>query len=34
MVVIKFIAPRIDAAPATCKLNIPKYTDGPECAII
>jgi hypothetical protein len=32
IVVIKLIAPRIDAAPDKCKLNIAKSTEGPECA--
>jgi len=32
MVVIKLIAPKIDAAPDKCKLKIAKSTDGPECA--
>jgi hypothetical protein len=31
IVVIKLIAPKIDAAPAKCKLNIAKSTEGPEC---
>ena len=31
IVVIKFIAPRIDEAPAKCKLNIAISTAGPEC---
>jgi hypothetical protein len=31
IVVIKFIAPIIDEAPAQCKLNIAKSTDPPEC---
>jgi len=30
IVVIKFIAPKIDDAPAKCKLNIAKSTDPPE----
>jgi hypothetical protein len=34
MVVIKFIAPIIDDAPAKCKLKIAKSTEGPECACI
>lgn len=29
-VVIKFIAPNIDDAPAKCKLNIAKSTEPPE----
>ena len=32
MVVIKFAAPRIEDAPAKCKLKIAKSTDGPLCA--
>jgi len=34
MVTIKFIAPKIDDAPAMCKLKIPKSTAGPECPSI
>ena len=30
IVVIKFIAPAIEEAPAICKLKIAKSTDGPE----
>ena len=30
MVTIKLIAPKIEAAPATCKLKIAKSTEGPE----
>jgi len=30
MVVIKLIEPKIEAAPAKCKLKIAKSTDGPE----
>ena len=30
MVVIKFIAPIIEEAPAQCKLKIAMSTDGPE----
>jgi len=30
IVVIKFIAPIMDEAPAQCKLNIAKSTDPPE----
>jgi hypothetical protein len=30
IVTIKLIAPAIDDAPAKCKLNIAKSTDGPE----
>jgi hypothetical protein len=30
MVVIKFIAPNKDDAPAKCKLKIAKSTEGPE----
>ena len=33
-VVIKFIAPKIEDAPAKCKLNIAKSTEPPECASI
>jgi len=32
IVVIKLIAPKIEEAPAKCKLKIAKSTDGPECA--
>jgi hypothetical protein len=32
MVVIKFIAPKIEEIPAKCKLKIAKSTDEPECA--
>jgi len=32
MVTIKLIAPKIDDAPAICKLKIAKSTEGPECA--
>jgi hypothetical protein len=32
IVVIKFIAPAIEEAPAKCKLNIDKSTAGPEWA--
>lgn len=32
MVVMKFIAPRIEAIPDKCKLKIAQSTDGPECA--
>ena len=31
-VVIKFIDPKIEAAPDKCRLKIAKSTDGPECA--
>jgi hypothetical protein len=31
IVVIKLIAPKIEEAPAKCKLNMAKSTDGPEC---
>jgi len=34
IVTIKFIAPRIDDAPAKCKLKMAKSTAGPECACI
>jgi len=30
IVVIKFIAPAIDEAPAICKLKIAKSTEAPE----
>jgi len=30
IVVIKFIAPKIDEIPAKCKLNIAKSTEPPE----
>jgi hypothetical protein len=30
IVVIKLIAPKIEEAPAKCKLKIAKSTDGPE----
>jgi hypothetical protein len=30
IVTIKFIAPKIDDAPAKCKLKIAKSTDPPE----
>jgi hypothetical protein len=33
-VVIKFIAPKIEDAPAKCKLKIAKSTEPPECASI
>ena len=32
IVVIKLTAPKIDEAPARCKLKIAKSTEGPECA--
>ena len=32
IVVIKLIAPRIEAAPARCSEKIARSTDGPECA--
>jgi len=32
IVVIKFIEPKIDAAPERCRLKIAKSTDGPEWA--
>lgn len=32
IVVIKLIAPRIDAAPAKCREKIARSTDGPEWA--
>src|SRR3569623_2765212 len=34
IVVIKFTAPNKDETPATCKLNMAKSTEGPECAFI
>lgn len=34
MVTIKLIAPKIEEAPAMCKLKIAKSTAGPECACI
>ena len=33
IVVIKFTAPRIDDAPARCKLKIERSTEAPACAI-
>jgi hypothetical protein len=33
MVQIKFIAPKIEEAPAICKLKIAKSTALPECAV-
>jgi hypothetical protein len=32
IVTMKLIAPKIEEAPAICKLNIAKSTEGPECA--
>jgi hypothetical protein len=32
IVVIKLIAPKIEAAPERCKLKIARSTEGPECA--
>jgi hypothetical protein len=32
IVVIKFIAPKIDEIPERCKEKIAISTDGPECA--
>jgi len=32
IVVIKLIAPRIDATPAKCNEKIARSTEGPECA--
>jgi hypothetical protein len=32
IVVIKLMAPKIEAAPDKCKLKIARSTDGPECA--
>ena len=34
IVTIKLIAPKIEEAPAKCKLKIAKSTEGPECAWI
>ena len=34
MVQIKFIAPKIEAAPERCKLKIAKSTDPPEWEVI
>ena len=34
IVVIKLIAPKIEEAPAKCKLKIAKSTEPPECACI
>jgi hypothetical protein len=34
IVMIKFIAPKMEDAPARCRLKIPKSTAGPECASI
>jgi hypothetical protein len=34
IVTIKFIAPKIEEAPAICKLKIARSTDPPECARI
>lgn len=34
IVTIKLIAPKIEDAPAKCKLKIARSTDGPECPII
>ena len=31
---MKFIAPKIELAPAKCRLKIPKSTAAPECASI
>ena len=31
---MKFIAPKIEEAPAICKLKIAKSTEAPECACI
>lgn len=33
MVVIKFTAPKIDEAPARCRLKIDRSTEAPACAI-
>jgi hypothetical protein len=32
IVVIKFIAPKMDAAPDKCRLKIARSTEGPEWA--
>ena len=32
IVVIKLTAPKIEEAPARCKLKIARSTEGPECA--
>jgi len=32
IVVMKFIAPKIEEAPDKCKLKMAKSTEGPECA--
>jgi len=34
IVVIKFTAPRIELAPAKCKLKIERSTEAPACAIL
>ena len=34
MVVMKLIAPKIEEAPATCKLNIARSIAGPGCALV
>lgn len=34
IVLIKFIAPKIDEIPARCKEKIAQSTDGPEWAIL
>ena len=34
IVVMKLIAPKIEEAPATCKLNIAKSIAGPGCAVV
>jgi hypothetical protein len=33
MVQIKLIAPKIEAAPDKCKLNMAKSTEAPECEL-
>jgi len=32
IVLIKFIAPKIEDTPARCKEKMAQSTDGPECA--
>lgn len=34
IVVIKLAAPKIELAPARCRLKIAQSTEGPECALI
>jgi hypothetical protein len=33
-VVIKLIAPKMDEAPAKCRLKIDRSTEAPECAML